>query len=385
MLTVVRDHWRRQFRGKRGTREVARFRAAPAILLGFGVCLLLSACAGLGGPKAGEGELEYVLFPSPPQQPRIQFLTAYSADLDVLPPLSGFRRLILGDRAGRQLAKPYGVAIRDGQILVCDTKLGVVVVFDLVAQTVEILGEGPNGQLGKPVNIAVDGDGTRYVADSKLNRVMVYDANNRYVRAIGDPEAWSPTDVAIIGKRLYVTDKKNGQVVLVEKATGEELRRFGQLEGGEGNLFLPTNLALGVDGSVYVTETGSFRVVKFDDRGKLLQTFGSLGKLIGQFVRPKGVAVDREDRVYVVDASTEVVQIFNADGKLMLFFGGAGNRPGGLNIPAKVVIDYDNVDLFADRVAPGYKIEYLVLVTSQFGANKVNVFGFLEPSEQGND
>ncbi len=366
-------------------RVVTLFHAALAVLLGFGVCLLLSDCAGLSGPKSGEAELEYVLIPSPPQQPRIQFLAAYSKDLDVLPPLSGFRRFIVGDRKSRELAKPYGVAIHDGQILVCDTKLAVVVVFDLRARTLEILGDGPNGQLEKPINVVVDEDGTRYVVDADLNRVMVYDANNRYVRAIGDPDAWSPTDVAIIGKRLYVTDKKNGQVVLVEKATGEELRRFNQLQEGQGGLFLPTNLALGVDGSVYVTETGNFRVVKFNDRGKLVQTFGSLGKMLGQFVRPKGVAVDREDRVYVVDASTEVVQIFNAEGKLMLFFGGAGNHPGGLNIPATVVIDYDNVDLFADRVAPGYKIEYLVLVTSQFGPNKVNVFGFIEPDEQSND
>ncbi len=124
-------------------------------------------------------------------------------------------------------------------------------------------------------------------------------------------------------------------------------------------------------------------VTVLDDRGELLQTFGSLGEMLGQFVRPKGVAVDREDRVYVVDAASEVVQIFNADGELLLFFGGAGNIPGGLNLPAKVVIDYDNVDLFADRVVPGYKIEYLVIVTSQFGPNKVSVFGYLEPNEQG--
>jgi hypothetical protein len=68
---------------------------------------------------------------------------------------------------------------------------------------------------------------------------------------------------------------------------------------------------------------------------------------------------------------------------LLLFFGGTGHRPGDLYLPAKVVIDYDNVDLFADRVAPGYKVEYLVIVTSQFGMNKVSVFGFLEPNEQG--
>jgi sugar lactone lactonase YvrE len=383
MMMVVREQWRRQFLGRGRTRAIARFRVALAALLGFGVGLLLSGCAGPEGPKSGEPE--YVLFPSPPQQSRIQFLASYNKDMDVLPPLSGFRRFIVGDREGHELAKPYGVAIHDGQLLVCDTRLGAVVIFDLVDETVEILGGGPNGQLGKPVNIAVDEDGTRYVADVDLNRVMVYDANNRYVRAIGDPEAWSPTDVAIIGKRLYVTDKKNGHVVLVEKATGEELRRFDQLEGGEGSIFLPTNLAVGVDGSVYVTETGNFRVVKLDDQGKLVQTFGSLGQKLGQFVRPKGVAVDREGRVYVVDASTEVVQIFNSDGELLLFFGGAGNNPGGLNIPAKVVIDYDNVDLFADRVAPGYQLEYLVLVTNQFGANKVSVFGFIEAIEPGGD
>jgi DNA-binding beta-propeller fold protein YncE len=125
------------------------------------------------------------------------------------------------------------------------------------------------------------------------------------------------------------------------------------------------------------------QVLKFDDRGELLQTFGSLGRRLGQFVRPKGVAVDHEGRLYVVDAASGIVQIFDSDGELLLFFGGMGNRPGELYLPAKVVIDYDNVGLFADRVAPGYKLEYLVLVTSQYGGNKVSVFGFLEPSEQG--
>jgi sugar lactone lactonase YvrE len=371
MVFVVRGQWYRQFLQRKGW---------LAVLLGLGAGFLLLGCAGSGGPKPREAG--YVLIPPPPQQPRIQFLAAYSKDLDVLPPLSGFRRFIVGEREGREISKPYGVAIHDGQILVCDTKLAIVIVFDLKAQTVEILGEGPNGQLGKPINIAVDEDGTRYVADVKLNRIMVYDADNRYLRAIGDPEAWFPTDVAISGKRLYVTDKENGQVVLVEKETGEELRRFSLQGAEEGALFFPTNLALGVGGDIYVTETGKARLLKFDNRGKLLQTFGSLGDRLGEFVRPKGVAVDREGRVYVADAASELVQIFDSDGKLLLFFGGAGNNPGGLNLPADVAIDYDNVDLFADRVAPGYKIEYLIIVTSQFGMNKVNVFGFLEPSEQ---
>ena len=48
----------------------------------------------------------------------------------------------------------------------------------------------------------------------------------------------------------------------------------------------------------------------------------------------------------------------------------------GLNLPTAVAIDYDNVALFARRAAPGFRIEYLVLVVSQFGPNQVDVFGF---------
>jgi hypothetical protein len=84
----------------------------------------------------------------------------------------------------------------------------------------------------------------------------------------------------------------------------------------------------------------------------------------------------------VVDAAFENVQVFNEAGQILLFFGGAGLIPGAINLPADVAVDYDNVDLFADRVAPGYSIQYLVLVTSQFGINKVNVYGLLKQEEE---
>jgi DNA-binding beta-propeller fold protein YncE len=135
------------------------------------------------------------------------------------------------------------------------------------------------------------------------------------------------------------------------------------------------------DGNVYVSDSVMARVTKYDFRGNVLQQFGSLGRAIGQFVRPRGIAVDRDGRLYVVDAAFENVQVFDPEGRLLLFFGNAGGLPGNVNLPAKVEIDYDNVGLFADRVAPGYAVEYLILVTSQYGRNKVNVYGFLSETE----
>jgi hypothetical protein len=47
-------------------------------------------------------------------------------------------------------------------------------------------------------------------------------------------------------------------------------------------------------------------------------------------------------------------------------------------MPTVVKIDYDNVSYFEKFAAPNFKIRYLVLVASQFGLNKVVVFGFGE-------
>jgi hypothetical protein len=74
-----------------------------------------------------------------------------------------------------------------------------------------------------------------------------------------------------------------------------------------------------------------------------------------------------------------VVQIFDPEGRLLLFFGQPGaSTQGELTLPAGVDIDYENVDYFQKYLAPGQQCEYLILVTSQFGPHKVNVYGFLK-------
>jgi hypothetical protein len=88
--------------------------------------------------------------------------------------------------------------------------------------------------------------------------------------------------------------------------------------------------------------------------------------------------VDRDGRFYVVDAAAPVVQLFDADGRLLMFFGQPGSSgQAGLYLPAGLTVDYENTGLFQKYVAPGYKIEYLILLTNQVGPQKVSVFGFL--------
>lgn len=335
------------------------------------LALAAAACATAPEP-APQGP---VFYPPAPETPRIQFLTSYNSDQDLVGKPGRFQRFVVGETQPRQLGKPYGLALYEGKLFVCDTRVKAVVIFDLVGRRIDMMGNRQPGQLEKPVNLAIDEAGTRYVADTGRRRIMVYDAQNRYVTAFGKPDEWSPTDVVLAGDEMYVTDRDQGNVVVLDRSSGEELRRFGRL-------FLPTNLEVDPDDNVYVTDTGNARVLKFDPEGEVLQQFGSLGRRLGQFVRPKGVAVDRDGRLYVADAAFHNVQVFAPSGELLMFFGGDGRTRGGVNLPAKVEITYDGVELFEDLVAPGYGIEYLILVTSQFGSHKVNVYGFLREEER---
>jgi hypothetical protein len=101
-----------------------------------------------------------------------------------------------------------------------------------------------------------------------------------------------------------------------------------------------------------------------------------LGDNIDEFIRPKGIAIDNEDRIWVVDAGPEVAKIYNQQAQLLLFFGLPGNERGMMNLPTKIVLDYDNVEFFEQYAVDGANIEFLVLVTNQYGPNKVSVYGF---------
>jgi sugar lactone lactonase YvrE len=340
--------------------------------------VVVLAMVGCAAPPVKE---RFALFyPPAPELPRLQWLTSFTTAQDVEKPPSAFQRFVLGEeKVVRRLDKPYGVAIHDGRIYVCDTNRGVMV-FDLKKRSFgRLAGAEGGGALLQPVNVFVEQNGTTYVSDPARGQVVVFDAKDRFVKAFGAPAEWRPVDAVAYGDELYVADIKNGAVVVLDKQSGRLVRRIGREGQPVENLFMPTNLAFGPDGALYVSDTGKFGILTYGRDGTFRGSIGRLGTTPGTFARPKGVAVDRQGRLYAVDAAFANVQIFNADGRLLLWFGHFGKTgldPGDLFLPAKVAIDYDNIGYFTSLAAPGFEIQYLVLVTSQFGDNMVNVYGF---------
>jgi len=334
---------------------------------------ILSGCAGFSDKNADD-----IFYPPLPDAPRIQYLTSFSDPRDLTKDGTGFSDFVLGteEKGAMLIKKPYGVTIRDGVIYVVDIRGPGYALFDLKNKKFDVIYGSFSGKMRKPINITIDADGTKYISDTIRSLVLVYDKTNTFLKIIGDGESFKPSDVLIVDNKLFITDIKNHRVVVLDKTTNQQLYTIGTVGSKEGELFYPTNLALGPDNNIYVSETGNFRVQKFTLDGKFLKSFGKVGTGLGQFARPKGVAVDRQGRMHVVDAAFENVQIMNSDGKLLMFYGEPGPARANLNLPTDIYIDYDNVDYFRQYAKPGFELQYIILVASQFGDSKVNVFGF---------
>ena len=337
----------------------------------FSLALLLSGCA---TPQITKESVKF--YPDPPALPRIQFLTSFTGAKDVEGQKSAFDSFVTGEKeSGKRLDKPYGVAIHEGKIYVCDTN-STVVVFDLNRKTYGPLqgAKGP-GKIVQPININISTDGTKYVTDTLRGQVLVFDQADAFVKALGKPGGWKPVDAIPYENRLYVADIHNSAIKVFDIATGEIVKTFGN-DKEAPVLDRPVNLAFDKNGYLYVTDAGRFQIVKFDRDGHFLGVIGKIGKNVGHFQRPKGVAADRNGRIYVVDAAYTNVQVFTADGQNLFFFGEGGTAPGKLILPAGIAIDYDNTKYFEKYLDPDFIMEHLIIVTSQFGDRQVNVFAF---------
>ncbi len=355
-------------------------------------CTIWTACFFCGcqqaevKPNVEEEKIEPVLFPPFPDKPRLQFLTSFSSLEENVGDAAGpgwFEEFIVGTEEEQKqslIVKPYGTAVYDGKLYVCDIARGVLVI-DIENQTHSYLTK--DRRLSNPVNIWID-NGIKYVTDPKAPGIFVFDKSDKLTAIFGRDTGIIPLGVAVRGRRCYVTDQKSKQVIVLDKVTGEEINRIGRripdgmgLMGNEKAQFrLIGDLTLDQEGNLYVTDRVTAQISKFDSEGTFIRTYGQRGDAVANFVRPKGVAIDRENRIWVVDAGTHVCKIYNDEGRLLLYFGMVGNRPGMMYVPATVTIDYDNVDLFREYAVEGAKLEFLVIVTNQYGSHKVSVFGF---------
>jgi DNA-binding beta-propeller fold protein YncE len=302
---------------------------------------------------AEKPKLIELMWPEPPETPRIKFVKTLASEVDLGRQLS-FSETLVSVVAGKKpeighLAEPMAIAVSDdGQrVFVSDYGQARVYRFDLAQNKVTFVGNGR--PLNRPFGVALDAAENLYVVEQGAKHVRVFDRAGNELKVISHPSLVRPTDIAIDRSRgrIYVADPAGTDApehtVKIFDLDGTLVGKIGKGKGDcDGCLFFPTYVAVGPDGKVYVTSTLSASVAVFDPDGKFIRRIGERGTGFGMFDRPKGVAFDTFGNLYVVDAGWSNVQIFNPKGEILLFFGGRGSYPGLMKNPSGIAIDKNN-------------------------------------------
>jgi sugar lactone lactonase YvrE len=160
---------------------------------------------------------------------------------------------------------------------------------------------------------------------------------------------------------LYVADSRNNRILHIA-ADGSLLQEWGRFADQQttgaaplGAFNEPWGVAVGPDGSVYVTDTWNHRIQKFSKDGKPIKMWGQYGQPVpdnpeskSSFWGPRGIAVDANGHVYVADTGNKRIVIFDSDGKYLTEFGTAGLDPGQFDEPVGVAIGSDGTVYVTD-------------------------------------
>ena len=109
-----------------------------------------------------------------------------------------------------------------------------------------------------------------------------------------------------------------------------------------GHFSYPQFIAVGDDGSIYVSDLGNKRVQKFSSNGEYITEWGKSGKQSGEFHYPSGIAVS-EDSVFVADRDLNRIQKFSTDGEFKAEWGEKGKHNGQLFFPNGIAVNNGTV------------------------------------------
>jgi DNA-binding beta-propeller fold protein YncE/tetratricopeptide (TPR) repeat protein len=156
-------------------------------------------------------------------------------------------------------------------------------------------GKTKEGRLRSPNGVAINEEGTVYVADTGNHRIDAFSPEGVFVFSIGP---------------------KIGAYELLE----------------------PVAVAWDKAGFLYIVDKGLKRVIKCEPSGAFIAAWGSEGDGPGQFKAPVSIAFDGQNYLYTLDAELKRVSVHTRDGLWLTDFFAGGKQEHELLEPAAVAI-----------------------------------------------
>jgi len=187
------------------------------------------------------------------------------------------------------------------------------------------------GQFQDPGAVSVAPDGIVYVADRGNDRIQEFTADGMFLQEWGEWGRFNngsfyfyePTDVTVASDgSVYVVHSTPSRI---DKFTsgGELVETFDSNAEGYGAAVTTGtalesdylgdvlgDVAVALDGNIYVVEYGTNCIQKFSSEGKFITEWGTEGTSDGEFISPSGIAVAPDGSVYVTDQGNHRIQKF---------------------------------------------------------------------------
>ena len=196
-------------------------------------------------------------------------------------------------------------------LLVADIHYSKILRYGLDGALISQFGEygSEPGKMIYPTDIALDAEGTMYIAEYGLT-----DRINKFTR--------------------------DGTFIAQWGASGTEA---GQFQRALGLIFLPPD-------KILVADTCNHRLQLFTTQGELLEVWGGVGNGPGQFNYPYDLAADKQGRIYVIEYGNNRLQVLDSRGRCLALYGGPGTAPGQFGTPWGVATAPDGKVWIADTL-----------------------------------
>ncbi len=206
-----------------------------------------------------------------------------------------------------------------------------------------------NGSFLKPRAVGVD-KGEVFIVDA-TGRVQVFTEDGEYLRQWNVPSSdnGTPTCVAFDKQHQVFLPDTHYHRILRYTREGELLEDWGAYGSGGDEFVYPTGVVEGADGTLYISEYGeeAERLHLFaaasepDGERKFLTQWGTFGEEAGQFNRPMAIDMGLDGSLYVADTGNNRVQRFAPDGTPLGVIGELGCAPGQLKDPFDLAVAPD--------------------------------------------
>lgn len=231
-----------------------------------------------------------------------------------------------GTAAG-QFAAPTGISIdRDGALYVADTNNQRI---QRIAMNGDLKrygrpGEAP-GDLWGPQAVAIDPTGQFFfVADQGNNRLQCFNFNGQHRGVMQGFR--SPSGLSFdAGGRLWVADTGNSRVICFDIRNGEFVGGYDRSAG----LTRPVSVICSATGQVFVTDSATEEVICFSGPNRTMQR---------RLSAPAQIALDMQGRLYVAEAGANRLHVFDAQGASLITFDTPSARIGSFKQPTGVAI-----------------------------------------------